>query len=192
MAYLLILTFIPVFFVGIVIYLTTLYTYAFKGDLDVVLLLIGLFGTIISSFVVLKTFALLAFKDFKLIKLQKKVDAVIGLFSFTLLFLFGLSLIISTMNTSINVGKLIVGIGLVVFYLYIIYYYFLARSKVIFELLDITKVNDKYYMLSFGNDKLGTKEVYVKNKDNYKKGEFYYCRYSDVFNDITKVLNKNK
>lgn len=191
MTYLLILVFIPVFFVGIVIYLTTIYAYAFNNELDVVLLLVGLFSTLISSFVILKTFALMDSKNHKLIKLQHKVDAIVGLFSFTLLFLFGVALIINNFYLSFNVGKLIIGIMLVLFYLYIIYYYFFTRKKEVFILTDITKVN-KYYKLSFKNDKLGTKEVYVKDKDKYKKDKSYICSYSEIYNDITKIISESK
>ena len=191
MTYLLILVFIPVFFVGIVMYLTTVYAYAFNNDLDLVLLLVGLISTIISSFVILKTAALIDFKSHKLIKLQSKVDAIVNIFSFTLLFIFGVALIINSVNNNMNVGKLIVGVGLSIFYVYVLYYSLFARIKETFELVDITKYN-KVYKLSFENKEHGSKNIYVKDKGNYEKGSKYICLYSVMFNDITKIVKEDK
>ncbi|MBR6073012.1 MAG: hypothetical protein IKP76_01645 [Bacilli bacterium] len=191
MTYLLILVFIPVFFVGIVIYLTTVYAYAFNNDLDLVLLLVGLFSTIISSFVILKTFALMEVKNHKLIKLQKKVDAIVNIFSFTLLFIFGVALIISSVKNNMNVGKMIVGIGLVLLYLYVLYYSLFARIITTFKISDITKYN-KVYLISLENKELGIREVYVKDKSKYKKGSEYNCSYSVMFNDIVKIKEEIK
>lgn len=191
MTYLLILVFIPVFFVGIVIYLTTVYAYAFNNDLDLVLLLVGLFSTIISSFVILKTFALMEVKNHKLIKLQKKVDAIVNIFSFTLLFIFGVTLIISSVKNNMNVGKMIVGIGLVLLYLYVLYYSLFARIITTFKISDITKYN-KVYLISLENKELGIREVYVKDKSKYKKGSEYNCSYSVMFNDIVKIKEEIK
>ena len=191
MTYLLILVFIPVFFVGIVIYLTTVYAYAFNNDLDLVLLLVGLFSTIISSFVILKTFALMEVKNHKLIKLQKKVDAIVNIFSFTLLFIFGVALIISSVKNNMNVGKMIVGIGLVLLYLYVLYYSLFARIITTFKISDITKYN-KVYIISLENKELGIREVYVKDKSKYKKGSEYNCSYSVMFNDIVKIKEEIK
>ena len=191
MTYLLILVFIPVFFVGIVIYLTTVYAYAFNNDLDLVLLLVGLFSTIISSFVILKTFALMEVKNHKLIKLQKKVDAIVNIFSFTLLFIFGVALIISSVKNNMNVGKMIVGIGLVLLYLYVLYYSLFARIITTFKISDITKYN-KVYLISLENKELGIRELYVKDKSKYKKGSEYNCSYSVMFNDIVKIKEEIK
>ena len=59
MFYILILLLIPVFFVGIVIFTCTLVDYVFSNNLDVIFLMIGLFGTLISSFFILKEVGLI-------------------------------------------------------------------------------------------------------------------------------------
>ncbi|MCR5224276.1 MAG: hypothetical protein K6C11_03930, partial [Bacilli bacterium] len=83
MIYLFILLFIPVFFVGFVMYVNNLYEYMINNNLDTVLLLIGVFVSIISIFIIFKLLGLIDKEDVKLLKFQKRIDAYIGLLSFS-------------------------------------------------------------------------------------------------------------
>ena len=192
MTYLLILVFIPFFFVGLVVYCATVYQYALNGNLDVVFVIGGLLASLISSFIILKTFALMDLKGILFNRIQKRIDAIIGLFSFTLLFIFGIALIVNYIKVTPNIAKIILGIGICVFYLYIFYYYVLNKKRYLFTLKDITKINDKSYLFTFENEKQGNKEYYVKKKEGYTKGKKYICSYSTLFNDISRIIKEDK
>ena len=57
--------------------------------------------------------------DYKIIKFQRKIDGLIGILSFTLLFLFGIALIVNSSVISFNYTKMFVGISIIFFYIYL-------------------------------------------------------------------------
>jgi hypothetical protein len=190
MIYLLILIFIPIFFVGTVIYGSTLYEFMMNGELDMVLLLIGLFASLISSFIILKEMSLIDLNDYKIIKFQRKIDGIIGIISFTLLFLFGVALIINSSVISFNYTKMFVGISIIFFYIYVIYYYVFNKNIYVFKLVSITKINDKLYLLQFENKEQGLQDYYFNTKDGFKKNKSYKVSFSKANNNIHKVLGE--
>ena len=190
MIYLLILIFIPIFFVGAVIYGSTLYEFMMNGELDMVLLLIGLFASLISSFIILKEMSLIDLNDYKIIKFQRKIDGIIGIISFTLLFLFGVALIINSSVISFNYTKMFVGISIIFFYIYVIYYYVFNKNIYVFKLVSITKINDKLYLLQFENKEQGLQDYYFNTKDGFKKNKSYKVSFSKANNNIHKVLGE--
>ena len=190
MIYLVILLLIPIFFVGTVIYVSTLYEFMMQNSLDTVLLLIGAFASLISSFIILKEIGLLDIHDYKIIRFQRKIDGFIGLFSFTLLFLFGIALVVNSTLTTINYPKVIFGIAIILFYSYVLYYYMFKRFIYLFKLESITKVNDKLYILSFENEKQGLQDYYTNTKEGFKKGKSYKVAFSKANNNISKVISE--
>ena len=190
MIYLVILLLVPLFFVGTVIYVCTLYEFMMNNSLDMVLLLIGVFASLISSYIIFKEISMLDINDYKIIKFQRKIDGIIGLFSFTLLFLFGISLIVNSTLTTINYPKMIFGIAIVVFYGYVLYFYMFKRFIYVFKLISITKITDKLYVLSFENKEQGLHDYYTNDKDAYKKGKSYKVAFSKANNNISKILNE--
>lgn len=190
MLYILILLLIPIFFVGMVIYISTIFDFMFTGNLDTVLLLIGIFGSSISGFIIMKEFSLIEFKNAKVLMIQRTIDSIIGLFSFTLLLLFGVSLIVNSLNTPINLIKLLVGVFIVLFYLYVVYFYVLNKKVYVCKLVDISKINDNLYLIMFDNKDLGIKDIYVKDKKGLKKDKSYKVFYSNSCKCITKIINE--
>lgn len=189
MIYLFILLLIPTFFVGLVMYINTLYDYIINSNLDTVLLLIGVFTTIISIFILFKLIGLIDKDDIKVLKFQKRIDAYIGIISFTLLFLFGIALVINSFIGTLSYSKLILGASLVCMYLYIFYYYFLQNSIVIFKIEDMYKISDDIYMITLYNKDIGKVETYETN-NKLKKNKSYKCLYNKGSNVILKISNE--
>ncbi len=187
MIYILILLFIPIFFVGVVTYSSTLYEYIFTGSFDTVILLIGIFASIISSFILFKSILFIDKEEYSLIRLQERVDAIIGLISFTLLFLFGITLIANTFVKGMNYPKLLIGVSLVVAYLYVIYYYFIQKKEYECKVIDITKMNDKLYCVTVENKEIGLHEMYYKTKPDIKKNTVYKCYYNKGCKILTNI-----
>lgn len=190
MIYLLILLLTPVFFVGAVIYGSTLYDFMMTGELDMVLLLISLFASLITSFIILKEMSLIQLNDYKIIRFQRKIDGIIGIISFTLLFLFGIALIVNASVVSFNYAKMFIGISIIFFYIYVIYYYIFNKSIYVFKLINITKVNDKLFLFQFENKEQGLKEYYFDKKEGFKKNKSYKVSYSKANNNIHKILGE--
>jgi hypothetical protein len=190
MIYLLILIFIPIFFVGAVIYVSTIYEFAMNGELDMILLLIGVFASLISSFIIFKEMSLLEIRDYKIIKFQRIIDGIIGVLSFTFLLLFGIALIINSSVISINYTKMLVGIAIIIFYIYVIYYYIFRKDIYVFKLISITKIKDKLYLYQFENKEQGLQDFYLDNKEKYKKNKSYKVSFSKANNNISKILGE--
>lgn len=189
MIYLFILLFIPVFFVGFVMYVNNLYEYMINNNLDTVLLLIGVFVSIISIFIIFKLLGLIDKEDVKLLKFQKRIDAYIGLLSFSLLFLLGIALMVNSFIGLLSYSKLILGTSLVCMYIYILYYYFLQRSVMIFKVEDMYKIKEDLYMVIFYNKEVGKVETY-ESKNTLKKNKSYKCLYNKGSNIILKISNE--
>lgn len=190
MFYILILLLIPVFFVGIVIFTCTLVDYAFSNNLDVIFLMIGLFGTLISSFFILKEVGLIETKNYRLLKFQKKVDVYIGLISFTLLLMFGLSLIFNSVKNTMSAPRVFIGSSIIVLYFYVIYACFIEKKEYVCVVKDILKVSDNAYLVLLYNKELDINEFYVKDKKGLKKDKLYKVKYNKTSKCVTKILNE--
>ena len=55
MVYIIILVCIPIFFVGLTMYTYTMFDFMFNNNLDVALLLVSLFATLLTSYLTLKS-----------------------------------------------------------------------------------------------------------------------------------------
>jgi hypothetical protein len=189
MIYLFILLLIPLFFVGMVMYVNTLYDFVINSNIDTVLLLVGVFISIISIFILFKLIGLIDKEDIRLLKFQKRIDAYIGLISFTLLFLLGIALIINAFIDSLSYSKLILGSSIVSMYLYIVYYYFIQKSVVMFKVEDMYKLNNDLYMVILYNKDIGKVETY-ELKSKLKKNKTYKCLYNKGSNMILRISNE--
>jgi hypothetical protein len=160
MIYLFILLLIPLFFVGMVMYVNTLYDFVINSNIDTVLLLVGVFISIISIFILFK-----------------------------LLFLLGIALIINAFIDSLSYSKLILGSSIVSMYLYIVYYYFIQKSVVMFKVEDMYKLNNDLYMVILYNKDIGKVETY-ELKSKLKKNKTYKCLYNKGSNMILRISNE--
>ncbi len=190
MIYILILLFIPIFFVGVITYSSTLFEYMINNNLDTVLLLIGVFVTIISLFVLFKSIMFIDKEDYTIIRLQNRVDAIIGILSFTLLLLFGVSLLVNSFINTMSYSKVLIAVAIIIIYVYVLYYYLFSKKQYPCKVVEIAKMNDKLYCVTLEHKDLGLKEVYYKTKPNLTKNKVYNCSYSNGLKLITKISNQ--
>ena len=190
MIIILILLLIPIFFTGVTIYTSTLYGYMLNNELDTVLLLIGLFVSLISSFILFKSFILIDKEDYLLYKLHDRIDSIIGVISCTLLFLFGISLIVNSTLHEISYSKILIGSAIVLSFIFTIYYYFISSKVYNCKVIEIEHINKKFYCITLDNKELGIKEYYVKDKKDIKKNKTYKCFYSPGSKIITKIIGE--
>ena len=190
MVYIIILVCIPIFFVGLTMYTYTMFDFMFNNNLDVALLLVSLFATLLTSYLTLKELSLLDGKTYKMVKFQSRVDSIIGIISCTLLFVFGVSLLVNTSLHGLNYSKLLIGVAIAILYLYIIYMNFINRKIEVFKIISIDKISDKVYSITLENKEEGLVEMYSTTKDNIKKSKFYKCSYNKFNKQVLKILNE--
>ena len=168
----------------------SIYEFMFNNHFDTVLLIIGLFTSILSSYFGLKEFALLDTNSSFIKKLQSRIDSLIGVFSYTLLFFFGVSILVNSLINTIDYTKIFVGSCIIFLYLYVVYINFIYKQEEVFKLIDINKLDEKLYVITLNNDKIGLIDYYTNSKEGYKKNKVYKCKYNKYNNKITKVINE--
>ena len=190
MIYIVILICIPIFFVGLSMYMYTMYDFIINNNLDVALMLISVFATILTSYLSLKEIGLLESNSYKVVKFQSRIDSIIGVVSFTLLLVFGISLIANNFINGMNYSKLLIGVSIVILYTYIIYINFLHKKEYVFKIIGIDKIGDKLFLVTLDNKTTGLVEMYLDNKNGIKKNKSYKCYYNNYNKRMVKILNE--
>ena len=171
-------------------YVYTMFDFIFNNNIDVALLLVSLFATLLTSYLTLKELSLLDSTSYKVVKFQSKVDIIIGIISFTLLFVFGISLITNVIINGMNYPKILIGSFIVIIYIYVIYTNCIYKKDEVFKIIRIDKLGDKLFLLSLENNDEGLIDYYIDNKDNVKKGKLYKCSYNKFNKRVIKIINE--
>ena len=190
MIYIVILICIPIFFVGLSMYMYTIYDFIINNNLDVALMLVSVFATILTSYLSLKEIGLLESNSYKVVKFQSRIDSIIGLVSFTLLLIFGIALIVNSFINTMNYSKLLIGLSIVFLYIYVIYVNFLYKKEYVFKIVSIDKLGDKLFLVTLDNKTTGLVEMYVDNKNGIKKDKSYKCYYNNLNKRLIKIINE--
>lgn len=184
MAMLALIFLIPIFCIGLVMYVMTLYNYAFLNTLDVPLLTIGLLIVMILSFFIIKLIFKTLPKNAKYLNKEQNSNTIYNIFSFAIMLLFGLSIFVKSFNGEFNVFDCVIGILMVSLSTYVISTYFLSYGHEGLKLIDIEIVDDKIKCLKFEQEKYGLIEYYT-NDDNYEIDSMYKVK----LNKKTKVIS---
>ncbi|MDE6141785.1 MAG: hypothetical protein K2G03_04190, partial [Bacilli bacterium] len=172
MAMLALIFLIPIFCIGLVMYIMTLYNYAILNALDVPLLTIGFLITIVLSFFIVKLFYKILPKTAKYLNKEQNSNTVYNIFTFVIMFLFGLSIFIKSLNAKFNIFDCVIGIIMVSLSSYVISTYFLSYGSEVLKLTDIENIDDKINCLKFEHEKYGIIEYYT-NDSNFKVDSMY-------------------
>ena len=182
--YLLIL--IPVFTMGISVYVASLYEY-FKGDYSPILLIFSSISIIITSILLPKLF-IAYFKPNT--KKQLNVSRiVIGLSYYSIYILLFLFSVVFAIKNSLNTTEYLpvyLSYGIVLMFTYFIYAYFIKRKKITFKVKSIRKINKNVSLLTLYNDDYENIKYYVDSDSKYEEDKNYKFR----FNENTKLIIK--
>lgn len=184
MAMLALIFLIPIFCIGLVMYVMTLYNYAILNTLDVPLLTIGFLVVMILSFFIIKLIFKVLPKNAKYLNKEQNSSTIYNMFSFAIMLLFGLSIFVKSFNGEFNVFDCVIGILMVSLSTYVISTYFLSYGHEGLKLIDIEIVDDKIKCLKFEQEKYGLIEYYT-NDDNYEIDSMYKVK----LNKKTKVIS---
>ena len=175
---------IPIFCIGLVMYIITLYNYVILNTLDVPLLTIGFLIIIILSFFIIKLIFKSLPKTAKYLNKENNANTIYNIFTFVIMFLFGLSIFIKSLNGKFNIFDCAIGTLMASLSVYVISTYFLSYKSEVLKLMDIENYDEKIKCLKFEHEKYGIIEYYTNDED-YKIDSMYKVK----INKKTKVIS---
>lgn len=182
--YLLIL--IPVFTMGISVFISSLYEYI-AGDFSLGLLIFSSISVILTSI-----YLPIVFIDFfkPNTKKQLNVSRIVTKLSYYVVYilLFVTSIVFAVKNT-FDIKEYLpvyLSYGLVAMFTYYIYAYFIYRKTTIFKVKTIKKVNKNVNLLVLSNDDYDSIKFYCDAISNYEEDKNYKFK----FNKNTKLIIK--
>lgn len=179
---------IPIFCIGLVLYMVTLYNYAVLNILDAPLLIIGILIVIILSFFIIKVFFKNLPKTAKNLNNELNSNIIYTIFSLVIILLLGGSIFIKSLINDFDIWNFLVGLILVTFSLYFISDFFLSFEEVILKLTNIEIVDHEIKYLKLDHEKYGEFEYYT-NKDNFKINNYYKAKINKKTKVISTIIN---
>ena len=175
---------IPLFSIGVVLYITTLYDFFATGNFNELMFLISTILSVVTSYLLPKTFvSIMPAKNAKSLNNRNMILVLSNYISLMLLLLFGVVMLYRGI-ISVNYVQIIGGIGCVFVFFYATYFYFFSYEKKEFK-LEIIIDNKKYKELTFVN-KEGTVTFYTED-NKLKEGKKYVLEYNKYTNVVKRI-----
>lgn len=177
---------IPFFCISFSLYVLGLLDFIINNSFDIVLVTGSAFTSVVLSFFIIKNFICNNDHIASIMNLDKKSSIIHGYFSFFILFLFSISLIVNSFVFKYNMMNLIFGTMFIIAYIYITYEYIIKTETKVLKLVDIDDLDEDLNRLIFEINENEEAEYYVNKKTNYKKDKTYLCK----INKSSKLINK--
>ncbi len=192
---LLLLLLIPVFCMGMSVYIATLYQYV-VDKLNVLPLILSVFDIVILGYILPRLF----YKIYKSdtpgsLNAEKKISNFSNYLSYIIMLLFAVALLIKFIITHESYLDIYVSVIIILLFVYTTYIYYFDYKNIEFEVNDITDINKKTKLMYLENKEFGVKELYIGNDTEYEVGKKYILKYnknSDLFKSNKSVKEKNK
>lgn len=182
---------LPILCIVLSLYVVMLINFVLTNDLDMMLTFLSAFLNVVISFFVIKTFISANGNIAFIRNLDRKSDIIHGYFSFILLFILGVSLVINSIVHKINMYNLIIGLFIIISFIIITYVHLIKTIKEALELTDIDDTEDELNCLIFlkNGEEL---EYYVNKKEKYKINSKYLCKISSSNGSIKKIIKEER
>lgn len=181
---------IPILCISFSLYIVSLIDFVLANNLDILMVSLTAFINIIVSFFVIKIFIRdnehIAF----IMNLDKLSSLIHGYFSFIIMFLFGLSLVINSFLFKINVNNLTIGTIIIGVFIYITIEHVLMSKEYILKLVDIDDSESNVNRLIFESNNEEEFEHYVSKKEKYKVNSKYLCKVGKSSKCIKKIIKE--
>ena len=175
---------IPLFSIGVVLYVTTLYDFITTGDFNELLFLLSTVITVVTSYFIPKAVvAVMPFKTAKALNNKNKILVLSNYISLLLIVLFGVVMLYRGL-LNINYIQIITGVGCIFLFFYTTYFYFFNYEKKEFE-LQMIKDHKKYKEISFYNGEIFL--TYYVEDNKLKEGRKYIVEYNKYTSVVKKV-----
>jgi hypothetical protein len=185
---------IPIFAIGITIFVGSLVTFIVTNEINYVLLLISMFITIVSGFLISKNLKSIMPNTVKSLNIIKNMDIYYGYFNFILFVLFGLAYL-GNYFFSQNVINLAIGGLCISFFIYVTYAFFGDRKEVRLKVKYIDDTIKNVKCLTLVDDSLSEYKHYFKSDFNVNVGDylnFYYYKHTKMIKNKPGDINERK
>jgi hypothetical protein len=166
-------------------FISNIFEFMITNELNIIVILITVFLILICSLFLPQSLYDL-FKRNKFIRnLDIRSNLFISYVSILLLFLFGISLIVNITLFDFSIFKCIVGISLILIFIYFNYYIFTFKETVL-EVMDVS-IEDNLNCITFIDDKDNLIEYYTKDI-NIKSDTHYKVLYNKNTRWVKKII----
>jgi hypothetical protein len=184
MSIVILLLIIPVFSVGLVLYITNLYEFFVTGNFNELLFIISMSISVVTGYFIPCLFVnLIKSNKIKYLNNKNKYLIISNYISLILLFMLGIALLYRGL-LNLNYGQLIFGIGIIFLFFYGTYAYFMQYEEDDFILKVIYTMNG-YNELHFVRDDISI--IYYTDSNKYKENQRYVLKYNKYINSIKKI-----
>ena len=190
MSILIILILIPLLCITVSLFIMSLFNYVTMNELDIIMLSITMFFNLVLSFAI----GHLIIKNNKdssayLLNLENRFLSVFGFYSFNIIVLFGIALVINSLLFSVNTFNVIIGLIIIIFYIWIFISYLIMNQNKVFNITVIDKIND-HIDLIYLSDESGEYEFFVHHSKKYIEGSSYLCKYNKMSREVRKIIKE--
>lgn len=185
---------IPVFAIGITVLIGSLVTFVLSNDINYVVLLISMFTTIVSGFLISKNLKAIMPKTVKSLNILNNMDIYFSYFNFVLFVLFGLAYLCNYFFYK-NIFYLAIGMSCIAFYIYITYAFFGEKKEVKLKVKSINTTIKNVKCLALVDEYMHEFTYYVIPDFNVEVGNlisFNYYKHTRMIKIIKGDLNGGK
>ena len=184
MSIVILLLIIPIFSIGLVLYIANLYDFLLTGNFNELLFIISTAISVVTSYFIPTLLVnSIKSKSIKFLNNKNKYLIISNYISLILLFILGIALLYRGL-LNINYTQLLFGIGIIYLFVYNTYVYYFYYEEDAFILKNIYE-KDGYKELHFINDDLSI--VYYTNDNKLKENKQYVLKYNKYTNSIKKI-----
>lgn len=187
---LLLLILIPVLCISITLYILTLTSFISTTNLDTITLTITIFINIIITYLLPKLLIKCFDDSILLLNRRSSFNLIHSYLSFMFITLFGISLVLNSIVSNLNVIYLIIGSVIIILFVFVTITQFFCVKVCIFTLEDIIEIKKRVHCLILKDENNNEYEVYVSNKDRFKISNKYECKYNKNTNRIQKIIKE--
>ena len=190
MSVLLILILIPLLCITVSLFIMSLFNYITLNELDIFLISTTIFIILVLWFVIMR----LLIKSSKetsarLLNIDNNFLSVFGFYSFNIVTLFGVCLVINSLLYKINLFYFVIGLTIIGVYIWIFTSYVLMNKNKTFTITMIDHIN-KYIDLLYLSDGDQEYEIYIKHDKKYVEEQSYLCKYNPMSKEVRKVIKR--
>lgn len=186
MSLVLTLILIPILSMIFCLYIMTLYNFV-TSEVTLPIIVGIIFGLIMITYLLLILITKGKTKSYKIYELEERLIAVHGYISLIYLFLFGNSLLLKSILVKADFLQFGIGILVNLIYIYSTYVYIIKRDKKTLSLVEIAKLKEKVYILSFMDD-TNIYEFYTDDIKYYRENKSYVCTINLTTKKIYKIV----
>ncbi len=188
MSVLILLLTIPLFCLSFALYLMTLLNFIMLNEMDFVILSFTICSIFIFSFISFKLLIKTSEDtSFRLLNMDNNFINIYGFFSFNIIGLFGISLLVNTFINLFNPLNFGFGFCIILWYLYILYTYIWDNKEEILTISYIESINKNIDLLYFDEDHC----LYVRHNDIYQEEKKYLCKVNKMSKEIRKIIKES-